>query len=73
MQNFQKYIVTEARTNGLPPERLGEAVHVALTTARPKARCAVVPQRLKNWTLPRLLPVRMVDAFLAKQLGLTKP
>ena len=72
VQNFQKYIVTEARTNGLPPERLGEAVHVALTTAKPKARYAVVPQRFKNWTLPRLLPTRMLDAYLAKQMKLTK-
>ena len=60
-----KFIVTEARTNGLPPERLGEAVHRALTTAKPKARYAVIPQRFKNWTLPRLLPTRMVDAALA--------
>ena len=73
MQNFQKFIVTEARTNGLSPERLGEAVQVALTTAKPKARYAVIPQRFKNWTLPRLLPVRMLDAGLAKALGLTKP
>jgi NAD(P)-dependent dehydrogenase (short-subunit alcohol dehydrogenase family) len=28
---------------------------------------------LKNWTLPRLLPARMLDAQLAKLLGLTKP
>jgi NAD(P)-dependent dehydrogenase (short-subunit alcohol dehydrogenase family) len=73
VQNFQKFIVTEARTNGLPPERLGEAVYLALTTAKPKARYAVVPQRFKNWTLPRLLPTRMLDAGLAKQLGITKP
>jgi hypothetical protein len=73
VQNFQKFIVAEARNNGLSPERLGEAVHVALSTAKPKARYAVVPQRFKNWTLPRLLPVRMLDAGLAKALGLTKP
>src|SRR6202041_4002758 len=73
VQKFQKFIVTEARTNGLSPERLGEAVHVALSTAKPKARYAVVPQRFKNWTLPRLLPTRMVDTQLAKMLGLTKP
>jgi NAD(P)-dependent dehydrogenase (short-subunit alcohol dehydrogenase family) len=72
VENFRKYIVTEARTNGLPPERLGEAVHVALTTAKPKARYAVVPQRFKNWTLPRFLPTRMLDAYLAKQMKLTK-
>jgi NAD(P)-dependent dehydrogenase (short-subunit alcohol dehydrogenase family) len=73
VQKFQRFIVTEARTNGLPPERLGEAVHVALTAAKPKARYAVVPQRFKNWTLPRLLPMRMLDAYFAKQMGLTKP
>lgn len=72
VQKFQKFIVNEARTNGLPPERLGEAVHRALTTAKPKARYAVIPQRFKNWTLPRLLPARMVDSALAKQLGFTK-
>ena len=70
VQNFQKFIVAEARNNGLSPERLGEAVHVALSTAKPKARYAVVPQRFKNWTLPRLLPVRMLDAAIAKQMGL---
>jgi NAD(P)-dependent dehydrogenase (short-subunit alcohol dehydrogenase family) len=73
VQNFQKWIVNEARTNGLPPERLGEAVHVALSTAKPKARYAVIPQRFKNWTLLRLLPVRMFDNFIAKQMGLKKP
>jgi NAD(P)-dependent dehydrogenase (short-subunit alcohol dehydrogenase family) len=73
VQNFQKFIVAEARNNGLSPERLGEAVHSALSTAKPKARYAVVPQRFKNWTLPRLLPVRMLDAAVAKQMGLKKP
>src|SRR5271163_1819582 len=73
VQNFQKWIVNEARTNGLPPERLGEAVHLALSAAKPKARYAVIPQRFKNWTLLRLLPVRMFDNFIAKQMGLKKP
>ena len=73
VQNFQRWIVNEARSNGLPPERLGEAVHVALSTAKPRARYAVVPQRFKNWTLPRLLPTRMLDSYLAKQMGLKKP
>src|ERR1700693_4153721 len=73
VQNFQKFIVAEGRTNGLPPERLGEAVRVALTTAKPKTRYAVIPQRLKNWTFLRLLPVRMFDNFIAKQMGLKKP
>jgi NAD(P)-dependent dehydrogenase (short-subunit alcohol dehydrogenase family) len=71
IKNFQKYIVKEGR-NGLPPERLGEAVYVALTATKPQARYAVVPQRFKNWTLPRLLPTRMLDAAIAKQMGFIK-
>jgi hypothetical protein len=72
VQNFQKFIVAEGR-KGFSPERLGEAVHLALSTAKPKARYAVIKQRLKNWTLPRLLPARMLDAAIAKQLGFIKP
>ena len=71
MKRFQSFIVAEGR-KGLAPELLGKAVHLALTTAKPKARYAVVPQRFKNWTLPRLLPSRMLDAGLAKQFGLLK-
>ncbi len=68
VQNFQKYVVGEGR-RGLSPERLGKAVYVALTTAKPRARYAAVPQRFKNWTLPRLLPPRMLDAAISKQMG----
>jgi NAD(P)-dependent dehydrogenase (short-subunit alcohol dehydrogenase family) len=72
VQNFQKFIVAEGR-KGFSPERLGAAVHLALSAARPKARYAVIKQRFKNWTLPRLLPARMLDAVIAKQLGFVKP
>ena len=71
IENFQKYIVAEGR-KGLPHERLAKAVYVALTAAKPKTRYAVVPQRLKNWTLPRLLPDRVVDKAIAKQMGFVK-
>jgi NAD(P)-dependent dehydrogenase (short-subunit alcohol dehydrogenase family) len=72
VKKFQKFIIAEGR-KGFSPERLGEAVHLALTTAKPKARYAVIKQRFKNWTLPRLLPARMLDAVIAKQLGFLKP
>jgi NAD(P)-dependent dehydrogenase (short-subunit alcohol dehydrogenase family) len=72
VQNFQKFIVAEGR-KGFSPERLGEAVHLALSTAKPKARYAVIKQRFKNWTLPRLLSARMLDSVVAKQLGFIEP
>jgi len=71
VQNFQKFIVAEGR-KGFSAERLGEAVHLALSTAKPKARYAVIKQRFKNWTLPRLLPARVLDSVVAKQLGFIK-
>jgi hypothetical protein len=71
LKKFQSFLVAEGR-KGLRPELLGNAVHMALTTAKPKARYALVPQRFKNWTLPTLLPSRMLDAGLAKELGLAK-
>jgi hypothetical protein len=57
LERFRDYMIAQGR-NGWPPERLGEAVCEALTTARPKARYAPVAGKFQNWTLPRMLPVR---------------
>ena len=71
LRKFIDYFLTESR-KGLEPERIGEAVYTALTTRKPKLRYAVVPQRMKNWTLPMALPKRMVDRMIGKQSGLLK-
>ncbi len=71
LRKFVEYFITEGR-KGLPPERIGEAIHRALTVAKPRARYAVVPNRLANWTLPTLLPKRVVDRLIGKRLGLTR-
>lgn len=55
---------------GLPPERIGEVVRTALTVAKPRARYAPVPGKLLNWTLPTMLPSRVVDRLIGRQLGL---
>jgi len=57
---------------GLPPERIGEAIYLALTTPKPKVRYAVVPEKFVNWTLPSLLPKRTIDGIMAKRFGLTR-
>jgi len=56
---------------GLPPEKLGEAVHRALTVAKPKTRYSVTPQPFQNFLMLNL-PKRMVDNMIAGQLGLRK-
>src|SRR6266542_1762579 len=66
-QRFGEYFVSEGR-KGYPPERIGEAILHALTAPKPHVRYAVVPQRFRNWTLPRLLPRRRVDRIIARAL-----
>jgi hypothetical protein len=68
---FKKRFVSSGR-KGLPPERIGEAIHHALTTPKPRPRYAVLRGRFFNWTLPLLLPKRVVDRVIAKALGLTR-
>jgi NAD(P)-dependent dehydrogenase (short-subunit alcohol dehydrogenase family) len=55
---------------GLEASLIGEVVATALTTPNPKTRYAPVPNKLVNWWLARLLPARIVDNVVAKNLGL---
>jgi NAD(P)-dependent dehydrogenase (short-subunit alcohol dehydrogenase family) len=71
LENFRRYSVDAGR-KGLPPERLGEVVLVALTTARPKTRYVAVPRRLTDWTIPSLLPASLIDSVIEKQMGLKR-
>ncbi len=42
----------------------------ALTIKRPRVRYAIVANRVAKWTLPLLLPVRLVDWLVASKLKL---
>jgi hypothetical protein len=71
IQSALQYSVTGGR-KGYPPERIGAAVWRALTVARPRVRYAVTPRRLTSWTIPRLLPSRIVDRMIARGLGFNR-
>jgi NAD(P)-dependent dehydrogenase (short-subunit alcohol dehydrogenase family) len=71
LRRFGEYFVREGR-EGFPPERIGETIVQALTARSPRVRYAVVPQSFTNWIIPRLLPRRLVDAVLARNLGLAR-
>jgi NAD(P)-dependent dehydrogenase (short-subunit alcohol dehydrogenase family) len=71
LRRFAEYFVQEGR-KGFPPERIGETIFTALTARSPRVRYAVVPQLFRNWIVPMLLPRRLVDAALARSLGLTR-
>lgn len=57
---------------GFAPAKIADRVCRALSEAKPRYRYAIVPGRLSNWTIPKLLPDRMVDTILAKRLGLKR-
>jgi NAD(P)-dependent dehydrogenase (short-subunit alcohol dehydrogenase family) len=69
LRRFLDFMVTRGR-RGLPPEQIGDVVWTALTARRPRTRYAPVLGRVKNWFLPRMLPPRIVDRMIARQLGL---
>jgi hypothetical protein len=57
---------------GLPPEAVAAAVRTALTARRPATRYVVIRDRLTSWTIPRLLPPRLLDRIAARMLGLRR-
>jgi NAD(P)-dependent dehydrogenase (short-subunit alcohol dehydrogenase family) len=69
--NKVKSYMIDMGKKGLPPEKIGETVHAALTAVKPKTRYIVTPDPLQNW-MSNNLPKRMVDRTIGKQLGLVK-
>lgn len=71
MERYSNYMIETGKA-GYSPERLGNIVWKALTTPHPRVRYgfSVVPHPIANWVIPRLLPKRLIDAFMANNLGL---
>lgn len=57
--------------NGLPPERVAQAIHAALTDKKPKLNTVVTPTPLQGLLL-KLMPRRMADKMITSQLGLKR-
>jgi NAD(P)-dependent dehydrogenase (short-subunit alcohol dehydrogenase family) len=55
---------------GLPPERIGEAIHTALTAPRPKVRYTVSPSPFQTFMSEKVLSPRALDRIVGKRLGL---
>jgi NAD(P)-dependent dehydrogenase (short-subunit alcohol dehydrogenase family) len=68
LDRLRAYMLSIGKS-GLPPERIGEAVHTALTVARPKVRYTITPQPLQM-LMADLLPKRTLDRIVGKRLGL---
>ena len=68
---LMKYMVNGGK-KGFPPERVGEVVYHALTTARPRVRYAVIQVNSLRRFLQMFLPKRMMDRMLARYMGFRK-
>jgi NAD(P)-dependent dehydrogenase (short-subunit alcohol dehydrogenase family) len=68
---FEEYAAKEGAT-GYPAKVIGNTVCQALTAKNPKARYAVVPNRLTNWIIPQLIPTRTLDKLVAQFMGIKR-
>jgi NAD(P)-dependent dehydrogenase (short-subunit alcohol dehydrogenase family) len=71
LQKVTAYI-GQLESIGLPPERIAEVVHDALTLPNPKVRYHIAPDTMRH-VLAAVLPKRMMDRIIAKRLGLMPP
>ncbi len=63
-------VMIEDGEDGLETEYIADVVYEAMTADKPKARYAPVPNKLINYTLPTMLPERLVDKILAKKFDI---
>ncbi|MBV8977129.1 MAG: SDR family oxidoreductase [Alphaproteobacteria bacterium] len=68
LDRIRKYMIANG-PKGLKPERLGAAIHRALTAAHPKVRYTLTPDPIQNFVM-NTFPKRMVDRMIGGRLGL---
>ncbi len=72
LERFQRVFIAQGR-EGYPAERLGELIHTALTTPKPRLRYAAVKGRAIEKLMMRYASPRMLDGLIAKTLGIRRP
>ena len=69
LKGFQQAFVEKGR-NGYSQARLGELIHKALTTERPRVRYAAVKSSIAEKLMLALAPKRVIDRVIGKAVGL---
>lgn len=72
MKKSQEKFMEPSIANALTSEKAAQLILDEFEKKRSKARKVIMSQKFKNWTLPKLLPTRILDKVLGKALGLTK-
>jgi NAD(P)-dependent dehydrogenase (short-subunit alcohol dehydrogenase family) len=70
LEPFRTYMINTG-LRGYPPEYLGLVIWKALTSAHPRTRYgySVTPRPFSSWILPQLLPARLLDQMIRKNMG----
>jgi hypothetical protein len=55
---------------GFPASKVAELIERILSTRKPKARYTLIPKHFVEYTIPRLLPARLLDYLMGKYLGI---
>jgi len=63
-------MMKEYGDEGLEPAEVGALVLEILTTGKPKVRYPILKNKFAMWTIPNLLPKRLVDQAVAKRFGI---
>ncbi|GAB4229414.1 MAG: SDR family oxidoreductase [Ekhidna sp.] len=72
LKKYQYKFIGKALKSAWTSEKAAKIIFEAFQSVRPKARYLLVPEKFKNWTIPRLMGTRRLDRFFGKALGLTK-
>jgi short-subunit dehydrogenase len=72
LQIFQNVFIRSAVKKGWTSEKATKIIFEIFEKNKPKTRYSLVPQRFMSWTLPKLMPNRMLDRIVGKKLGLLK-
>ncbi len=71
LERFRRVFIAQGH-EGYPAELIGELVHTALTTPKPRLRYAPVKGRLLEKLMLRYASPRMLDGLIAKTLGIRR-
>jgi NAD(P)-dependent dehydrogenase (short-subunit alcohol dehydrogenase family) len=71
-RSLKKFVDTamKAGREGFPASKAADLIARILSTRKPKARYTLVPNRFMEYTIPRHLPTRTLDYFIARFLGI---
>lgn len=69
---FQNKFIVNSLRQAWTADKAAGIILDAFESNRPKTRYTLMPQHVKNWVLPRLVPDRTLDKFFKKKLKLDR-